>query len=94
MVDVGSLVFSPDVSYTMCLLCYLRLCLSFYLSISLFSPLYLSPLSSLSPLSLPFVCLSHQENVQRWLRLLTRAVDEDVAILPDEDLVFKVVIVP
>ena len=68
-------------------------------SLSLFLSLYLSflsslSLSSLSPLSLPFVCLSHQENVQRWLRLLTRAVDEDVAILPDEDLVFKVVIVP
>lgn len=36
------------------------------------------------------LCAESQENVQRWLKLLTRAVDEDVAILPDEDLVFKV----
>lgn len=36
------------------------------------------------------LCAESQENVQRWLKLLTRAVDEDVAILPDEELVFKV----
>ena len=36
------------------------------------------------------LCAESQENVQRWLKLLTRAVDEDVAILPDEDLLFKV----
>jgi len=36
------------------------------------------------------LCAESQENVQKWLRLITRAVDEDVAILPDEDLVFKV----
>lgn len=35
------------------------------------------------------VCGS-QENVQKWLKLLTRAVDEDVAVLPDEELLFKV----
>lgn len=36
------------------------------------------------------LCAESQENVQRWLKLITRAVDEDVAILPDEELVFKV----
>ena len=36
------------------------------------------------------LCAESQENVQKWLKLLTRAVDEDVAILPDEDLTFKV----
>jgi hypothetical protein len=36
------------------------------------------------------LCAETQENVQKWLKLLTRAVDEDVAILPDEELVFKV----
>ena len=36
------------------------------------------------------LCAESQENVQKWLKLLTRAVDEDVAILPDEDLLFKV----
>jgi hypothetical protein len=36
------------------------------------------------------LCAESQENAQRWLKLLTRAVDEDVAILPDEELVFKV----
>lgn len=36
------------------------------------------------------LCAESQENVQRWLKLLTRAVDEDVAILPDEELIFKV----
>ncbi len=30
------------------------------------------------------------DNLAKWLRLLTRAVDEDVAILPDEELIFKV----
>lgn len=36
------------------------------------------------------LCAESQENAQRWLKLLTRAVDEDVAILPDEELLFKV----
>lgn len=36
------------------------------------------------------VCAETQENLQKWLRLITRAVDEDVAILPDEELKFKV----
>lgn len=36
------------------------------------------------------LCAESQENVQKWLRLITRAVDEDVAILPDEELNFKV----
>ena len=36
------------------------------------------------------LCAESQENVQKWLRLITRAVDEDVAILPDEELTFKV----
>lgn len=36
------------------------------------------------------LCAESQENVQRWLQLITRAVDEDVAILPDEELIFKV----
>jgi hypothetical protein len=36
------------------------------------------------------LCAETQENVQKWLHMLTRAVDEDVAILPDEDLLFKV----
>ena len=36
------------------------------------------------------LCAESQENVQKWLRLITRAVDEDVAILPDEELAFKV----
>eukprot|EP01038_Epipyxis_sp_PR26KG_P004272 gene4272-6051_t len=36
------------------------------------------------------LCAESQENVQKWLKLITRAVDEDVAILPDEELVFKV----
>jgi hypothetical protein len=36
------------------------------------------------------LCAESQENVQKWLKLIMRAVDEDVAILPDEELVFKV----
>ncbi len=36
------------------------------------------------------LCAESQENVQKWLKLMTRAVDEDVAILPDEELIFKV----
>ena len=36
------------------------------------------------------LCAETQENARRWLVLLTRAVDEDVAILPDEELLFKV----
>lgn len=36
------------------------------------------------------LCAESQENAQKWLKLLTRAVDEDVAILPDEELLFKV----
>lgn len=31
-----------------------------------------------------------QEAELKWLKILTRAIDEDVAILPDEDLIFKV----
>lgn len=36
------------------------------------------------------LCAESQENVQKWLKILTRSVDEDVAVLPDEELVFKV----
>ncbi len=36
------------------------------------------------------LCAESQENVQKWLKIITRAVDEDVAILPDEELTFKV----
>ena len=36
------------------------------------------------------LCAETQDNAQKWLILLTRAVDEDVAILPDEELLFKV----
>lgn len=36
------------------------------------------------------LCAESQENALLWLKLLTRAVDEDVAILPDEELIFKV----
>jgi len=36
------------------------------------------------------LCAETQENVAKWLKVLTRAVDEDVAILPDEDLLFQV----
>mmetsp|Transcript_20592 Transcript_20592/g.34484 ORF Transcript_20592/g.34484 Transcript_20592/m.34484 type:complete len:1027 (+) Transcript_20592:169-3249(+) len=36
------------------------------------------------------LCAESQDNAQRWLKLLTRAVDEDVAILPDEELIFNV----
>jgi hypothetical protein len=36
------------------------------------------------------LCAESQENVQKWLKLITRCVDEDVAILPDEELIFKV----
>jgi hypothetical protein len=36
------------------------------------------------------LCAESQDNMQKWLQLITRAVDEDVAILPDEELVFKV----
>jgi hypothetical protein len=36
------------------------------------------------------LCAESQDNAQRWLKLLTKAVDEDVAILPDEELLFKV----
>jgi hypothetical protein len=36
------------------------------------------------------LCAETQENSNKWLKLLTRAVDEDVAILPDEELEFKV----
>jgi hypothetical protein len=36
------------------------------------------------------VCAESKENLQLWLRILTRAVDEDVAILPDEELAFRV----
>lgn len=36
------------------------------------------------------LCAETPENLQKWLHMLTRAVDEDVAILPDEDIMFKV----
>ena len=36
------------------------------------------------------LCAEGQENMQKWLSLLTRGVDEDVAILPDEIVEFKV----
>ena len=36
------------------------------------------------------LCAESQEAEMRWLKMLTRAIDEDVAILPDEDLFFKV----
>lgn len=36
------------------------------------------------------LCAETQENAHKWLQMLTRAVDEDVAILPDENLLFKV----
>lgn len=36
------------------------------------------------------LCAETPENMQRWLMLLTRGVDEDVAILPDEIVEFKV----
>eukprot|EP00604_Paraphysomonas_vestita_P003352 CAMPEP_0174818834 /NCGR_PEP_ID=MMETSP1107-20130205/1729_1 /TAXON_ID=36770 /ORGANISM="Paraphysomonas vestita, Strain GFlagA" /LENGTH=559 /DNA_ID=CAMNT_0016031289 /DNA_START=1314 /DNA_END=2993 /DNA_ORIENTATION=+ len=36
------------------------------------------------------LCAESQENVYKWLQMLTRAVDEDVAIIPDEDIEFKV----
>eukprot|EP01035_Chromulina_nebulosa_P020330 gene20330-26390_t len=36
------------------------------------------------------LCAESQENVQRWLKILNHAVDADVAILPDEELIFKV----
>jgi hypothetical protein len=36
------------------------------------------------------LCAETQENAHKWLHMLTRAVDEDVAILPDENLQFNV----
>lgn len=36
------------------------------------------------------LCAETQDNATRWLKMLTRCVDEDVAILPDENLEFKV----
>eukprot|EP01041_Mallomonas_annulata_P006554 gene6554-13256_t len=36
------------------------------------------------------LCAETQDDMQRWLKLLSRAVDEDVAILPDEALLFQV----
>ena len=33
---------------------------------------------------------SNENDMQRWLQLLTTAVDEDVAIVPDDDLAFEV----
>lgn len=36
------------------------------------------------------LCAETQENAVKWLKLLNQAVDEDVAILPDEDLIFHV----
>lgn len=36
------------------------------------------------------LCAESKDDMQKWLKLLTRAIDEDVAILPDEELLFKV----
>lgn len=36
------------------------------------------------------LCAESQDNVRRWLQILTRAIDEDVAIIPDESHVFAV----
>jgi hypothetical protein len=36
------------------------------------------------------LCAENKINMQRWLQLITRAVDEDVAILPDDVLRFEV----
>jgi hypothetical protein len=36
------------------------------------------------------LCAESQENLTRWLQLLTRAIDEDVAIIPDETFSFTV----
>ena len=36
------------------------------------------------------LCAESQESEMKWLKIITRAIDEDVAILPDEDLFFKV----
>jgi hypothetical protein len=36
------------------------------------------------------LCAESQENVHRWLQILTRAIDEDVAIIPDETHDFAV----
>ena len=32
----------------------------------------------------------NKANMQKWLQLITRAVDEDVAVLPDDALHFEV----
>lgn len=36
------------------------------------------------------LCAENKANMQKWLQLITRAVDEDVAILPDDALRFEV----
>jgi hypothetical protein len=36
------------------------------------------------------LCAENQETQQKWLKLINQAVDEDVAILPDEELLFSV----
>lgn len=36
------------------------------------------------------LCAETEQNLQTWLKVLTHAVDEDVAILPDEEIVYKV----
>ena len=35
-------------------------------------------------------CAESKEEMQTWLQLLSRAVDEDVAITPDDNLSFQV----
>ena len=36
------------------------------------------------------LCAESQDNAQKWLKIINYAVDQDVAILPDEELIFKV----
>lgn len=36
------------------------------------------------------LCAESQDNVQKWLKIINYAVDQDVAILPDEELIFRV----
>ena len=36
------------------------------------------------------LCAENKDNMHKWLKILTRAIDEDVSILPDEEVVFMV----
>ena len=36
------------------------------------------------------LCAQNENDMQLWLQLLTTAVDEDVAIVPDDELCFEV----